>query len=240
MFTLVRQNVCVPSRFASARASYGFLLVAIVVSYGLSVLSGTSDIRLSVLMLIELATVSLALRVSQATRLTRIAQFAIVVIAIALVISAVFGSTTGRLSAINHWLFVLVTLLYMVAPLVIVRHILERKDVDFEALLGVISAYLLIGMFFAFVYRLLGDWQSTPFFGVSGDGALADDLFFSFTTLTTVGYGNLVPAGNPGQTLAVFEAMIGQLFLVIVVAKVVTGLSGKKSRSDDRDGEPSV
>jgi Ion channel len=48
------------------------------------------------------------------------------------------------------------------------------------------------------------------------------DLYFSFTTLTTTGYGNLVPAANPGQSLAVSEMLIGQLFLVTAVAKVVT------------------
>jgi voltage-gated potassium channel Kch len=48
------------------------------------------------------------------------------------------------------------------------------------------------------------------------------DLYFSFTTLTTTGYGNLVPTTNPGQSLAVPEMLIGQLFLVTAVAKVVT------------------
>ena len=56
----------------------------------------------------------------------------------------------------------------------------------------------------------------------TGDGNIADDLFFSFVTLTTTGYGNLVPAGNPGQSMAVLEALIGQLFLVTAVAKLVT------------------
>ena len=116
-------------------------------------------------------------------------------------------------------------MLYLVAPTAIVRHIVRLPRVDLEALLGVISAYLMIGMSFAFVFRILGVWQPGDFFGAAGDGSLADDLFFSFTSLTTVGYGNLVPAGNPGQTLAVFEAMMGQLFLVIVVAKVVTNMS---------------
>jgi uncharacterized membrane protein HdeD (DUF308 family) len=61
-----------------------------------------------------------------------------------------------------------------------------------------------------------------PFFGSQGAGTFSQDLFFSFTTLTTTGYGNFVPARNPGQTFVVLEMLIGQLFLVTAVAKVVS------------------
>jgi hypothetical protein len=84
------------------------------------------------------------------------------------------------------------------------------------------QAYLLIGMFFAFAYQAAGELGSVPFFGAAGHGSLSQDLFFSFVTMTTVGYGNLVPAANPGQTLAVLEALIGQLFLVVAVGKIIS------------------
>ena len=77
-------------------------------------------------------------------------------------------------------------------------------------------------MAFAFAYRFFGEVQGGPFFGAQGEGDVADDLFFSFVTLTTTGYGNLVPADNPGQSLAVLEALLGQLFLVTTVAKIVS------------------
>jgi voltage-gated potassium channel Kch len=62
-----------------------------------------------------------------------------------------------------------------------------------------------------------------PFFGSAGPGSLSQNLFFSFTTMTTVGYGNLVPAANPGQTMAVIEAVTGQLFLVVAIGKIING-----------------
>jgi hypothetical protein len=58
-------------------------------------------------------------------------------------------------------------------------------------------------------------------FGDAGDPALPQALFFSFVTMTTTGYGDLVPAANPAQSFAVLEALIGQLFLVTAVAKAV-------------------
>ena len=61
-------------------------------------------------------------------------------------------------------------------------------------------------------------------------GPFAQDLFFSFTTLTTTGYGNLVPAENPGQSFALAEMLIGQLFLVTAVAKVINSYRPAKRR----------
>ncbi len=100
-------------------------------------------------------------------------------------------------------------------------------------MLGALSAYLLLGMAFAFAYRCLGAFQRGPFFGPAGDGTLSQDLFFSFVTLTTTGYGNLVPAGNPGQSLAVLEALLGQLFLVTAVAKIVEAWRPRNWRRPD-------
>src|SRR5262249_59285017 len=51
---------------------------------------------------------------------------------------------------------------------------------------------------------------------------MSDFLFFSFTTLTTVGYGNLIPAGPLGQALAMVEALLGQIYLVVIVARSVS------------------
>jgi hypothetical protein len=120
--------------------------------------------------------------------------------------------------------------LYLVAPISIVRHLGVRRVIDLETFLGSVAAYVLIGMSFAYLYRTLGVVQTAPFFGGQGDGRFPQDLFFSFTTLTTTGYGDLVPSGNPGQSLAVLEMLLGQLFLVTAVAKVVSGWRPRSER----------
>src|SRR5215470_6862836 len=95
----------------------------------------------------------------------------------------------------------------------------------------------------AFMSAVLYLIAPCAFFGpAAGDGKFPQDLFFSFTTLTTTGYGNLVPAGNPGQTFAVAQMLIGQLFLVTAVAKVInsyTPLRGPVSGSQQTGGQPS-
>ena len=97
------------------------------------------------------------------------------------------------------------SLLYFIAPFSIIRHLVTRSEVDQETMLGAVSAYLLFGMFYAFFYVEIAIIQEpTVFFaGMTNPATMQQVLFFSFTTLTTTGYGNLVPSQNPGQTLAV-------------------------------------
>jgi hypothetical protein len=128
-------------------------------------------------------------------------------------------------------IFTICCLLYLIAPFSIVRHLMIRREIDTETLLGAIAAYLLIGMFFAFAYKAAGEFGTVPFFGPAGPGSLSQDLFFSFVTITTVGYGNLVPAANPGQTFAMLEAVTGQLFLVVAVGKIISSLPRRGERS---------
>ena len=96
-------------------------------------------------------------------------------------------------------IFTICCLLYLIAPFSIVRHLLVRREIDTETLLGAVAAYLLIGMFFAFAYKAAGEFGSVPFFGSAGPGSLSQDLFFSFVTMTTVGYGNRCRPPIPGR-----------------------------------------
>jgi hypothetical protein len=191
---------------ASTR-SFGLVLVGLAISYGLSVgLSGSSIRRqgASIVVVAQMVTVLIALRASQAHRVVRGVAFAAMAFAAVASIANLFGAGKEP----SGWVFVAGGLMFLVTPLSILR--------------SIVDAYLMIGMFFAFSYRAFGLLQSGAFFGSAGEGSTAQDLFFSFTTLTTTGYGNLVPAGNPGQSFAVMEMLVGQLFLVTALAKIVS------------------
>lgn len=197
--------------------SYGLVLLMIIATY---VLAATSRAQwaASIVLLVQIATVRLALHTSRTRRgVLVLANVLFVVAAVAALANLVFDY-----DALEPLLFSTSSALYVVAPISVVRHIGYRPQVDQETMLGALAAYLLIGMAFAFTYRFVGSVQGGPFFGADGEGTMSEDLFFSFVTLTTTGYGNLVPANNPGQSLAVLEALSGQLFLVTAVAKVVT------------------
>jgi hypothetical protein len=198
--------------------SYGLVLLLILVTYVLSV--GLTEGRaVSVVVAVQIATVWVVLRASEARRrLQLIAGVFAVLSALAVVLNLFIPEQVAD----EGYMAVVSGLLYLGAPFSIISHLVLRRTVDRETVLGAIAAYLMIGMFFAFAYRALGGIQAGPFFGTSGDGTFPQDLFFSFTTLTTTGYGNLIPAGNPGQSFAVLEMLIGQLFLVTAVAKAVS------------------
>lgn len=218
--------------------SYGSVLLLILFTYVFSV-SVTAPWASSLVISVQIATVWVVLRVSQARRTVRwVAGVLLLISALAAAVNLFVGRETTGEGAVAF----MSALLYLIAPFSITRNLLLfRREVDLQTVLGAIDIYLLVGMLFAFVYRFLGVVQPSAFFGVSGDGKIPQDLFFSFTTLTTTGYGNLVPAGNPGQTIAVAEMLIGQLFLVIAVAKVInayTPLRLPGSGSQRAEGNP--
>jgi Ion channel len=197
--------------------SYGSVLLLILFTYVFSV-AVTASWASSLVITVQIATVWVVLRVSRARRsVRRVAGVLLVISALAAAVNLFVGRDTTGEGAVAF----MSAVLYLIAPFSITRSLLFRREVDLQTVLGAIDIYLLVGMLFAFLYRFLGVVQSSPFFGANGDGKIPQDLFFSFTTLTTTGYGNLVPAGNPGQSFAVAEMLIGQLFLVIAVAKVI-------------------
>ena len=209
--------------------SYGLVLVLIFATYALAVSQSPSPLIGSIVVFVQIATVWFVLRTARARRSVRAAAFIVLLLAGAVAI------TGGVLAGEGSQLAILLasTVLYLIAPVVVVRHLIGRSVVDRETVLGVIAASLLIGMFFAFVYRLVEVVDPQPFFGSGGEATPSEALFFSFTTYSTTGYGNLVPAGSVGQTLAVAEMIIGQLFLITAVGKVISVWSPIGRTSDE-------
>ena len=113
-------------------------------------------------------------------------------------------------------------LLGIAAVTILRRVIVGASEVDFRTILGAVSVFTLLGLLFAFLYVGISRWSDHDFYAGVADAASSDYLFFSYTTLTTTGYGNLVPAGKVGQSLAVLEMLVGQIFLVTLVAGLVS------------------
>jgi hypothetical protein len=216
----------------SSPDSYGLVLLLILVTYALSA-TITAAWAVSLVLFVQVATIWVTLQASQAHHRLRQVTSAILVVSAVVAILNLFiaRDVAGGVMA------VISGLLYLVAPVIIVRRLVLRQTVDTQTLLGAIAAYLMVGMSFAFAYHALGALQAGPFFGSQGEGPFPQYLFFSFTTLTTTGYGNLVPDANPGQTLAVLEMLIGQLFLVTAVARVVSVWQPRQDRGRPPDSD---
>ncbi|HSK50550.1 MAG TPA: ion channel [Solirubrobacterales bacterium] len=108
------------------------------------------------------------------------------------------------------------------AMLAVLRRVVTSAEIGFRTILGALSFYATLGILFTYVYATVDRLQSGPFFEGAAQPDSSDFVFFSYTTLTTTGYGNLVPAEQPGQMLAGLEMMVGQIFLVTLVAGLVS------------------
>jgi hypothetical protein len=207
--------------------SYGLVLVLLITSYFVSAMAGDYSFGRALTLVVLAATTSLALRASHVGR--RVSRVALALI----VLAAVAGVTTGLLGSEESDRLVSVTLtaiLVVVAPLAIGRHLVSHRVVDVNTFYGAVCIYLLIAMFFASVFALLAAVGDASFFAQDIETVgTVDYLYFSLTTITTVGYGDLTAQGNVGRILAVLEAVLGQLYMITVVALVVQNLGQERN-----------
>lgn len=182
-----------------------------------SAMSPDGPSQRSLLVLLEVATLVLALWTSGLSQ--NIAVGTIFGIVGLLVAAAAFVDgghlATGMLWALN------VALVLGIAAVVAVG-ITDQREVNRQSVTGAICVYLLIGLMFALAYGAAASFESNYFFAQGTDGTTSIRLYFSYVTLATLGYGDYTPAGEFGRTAAISEALIGQLYLVTIVALLVS------------------
>lgn len=209
---------------------YVIVLVLILVTLGFQLAAPDGDLAGLVTVLLQAATLSAAVITSRAplwvARLT-IAACTLLVVAAT---GAVFG--TEQLGADSPRVASL--LLVALAPPVIVlgvhRHARQEGGITVNTMFGVLCIYLLVGLLFGSMFNAIETFSNEPFFTTSGVEDTSDFLYFSFATLTTVGYGDLIAATGLGRSLAITEALIGQIYLVTVVALIVSNLGPGRMR----------
>ncbi len=147
-------------------------------------------------------------------------------------LAAVLVVLSGKSSALAttqpdpKWLFALVagsyTLVLALCFPAILRRAFLHRTVSLNTVAASLAAYLLLGLIFASAYRFI-NVLNPPFFNQSHINGFTY-VYFSYVTLTTVGYGDYVAANDAGRAVAILEAIFGQVFLVTIVAMVVSNL----------------
>jgi Ion channel len=110
----------------------------------------------------------------------------------------------------------------------VTRDLLRRGRVNLQTVFGALSLYVLLGMFFGLVYMFIADVTDAAFFARGDDGTSGEHLYYSFVAISTTGFGDLSPATGIGRALTVLEIVLGQLYLVTVVAVLVTTAADRR------------
>jgi ion channel len=134
-----------------------------------------------------------------------------------------FASMEEGRDSLFNWALLLHALVYICVLFLLLRYVFGPEVMDGDRLWGAASAYLMIGILWCFVYALV-ELEHTQTFVVRGQPAnlqLIELLYFSFSTLTTIGFGDIVPLSRGAQMAAIFEGIVGTLFLAILIAKLV-------------------
>jgi hypothetical protein len=209
------------------RDSYGVALAALAVSVAVLIASGSTLSWAAALFAVGLQAVALALtmRVSGVSRRVFFGGSVALVVALALgAASAVSGGRIGSAVALGLWL-----LLVIVALLGIGRRLAQYRRVTLPLVLGLLCAYLLLGLAFGITYSI-SEILAQPAFSPSNIG-ISGAVYFSFVTLTTVGYGDIAAVNPSVRAIAVLEAILGQLYLVSVVSFAVGRLGSSRAEN---------
>jgi hypothetical protein len=205
------------SRLARLRHShsYGVVLVLIGATFVFMVAAPNDDWARDVLVLIECITLAVALWASGVGQ-TRVAA-ALIVLAASLAILQLVSSGSTILGVVA----LLEVVLAAATIVVLALGVIDQREVNRRSITAAVCVYLLIGILYAFAYGAVAAFGSGYFFAQGTDGTTAIRVYFSYVTLATLGYGDYTAAGSLGRSIAITEALFGQLYLVTVIALLV-------------------
>ncbi len=180
------------------------------------------------------------LTVVATSRAKRNVRTPVAIVLVALTSFTVVGEAAGALS--DPVLFAISGLLSAAVPLALLGGLLRlvrAHGVTVQAVAGALTFYLLLGLLFAWMVGFASRVDSTQYFAETAHATTSQIVYFSFTVLTTTGFGDLTAASNLGRSLAVVEMLLGQLYLVTVIGVLVGNFAGRSRRTTENPSQTS-
>lgn len=148
-----------------------------------------------------------------------------------------WGNSTPVLLLLSH---VTVGITFAILEVVVLVRVIAHPRVTRQTVIGAICGYLMLGFLFAFVYAVLTNFDPNAI-NVSGQSLgvehvanaqrhLSELVYFSFITLATVGYGDIVPVSSAARSMVILEALAGQLYLAAFVARLIGAMSAPAAK----------
>lgn len=220
---------------------YGLVLLLALLSAGMQMILPDTPASLLVQALLMAATVVTALFAEDATRRQWRRVGGLVGVS---VVGLVAATIAGRGQAERATMFGLSGILAIAGAVIVARGVVvgirvERR-VTLHSVMGALTVYLLAGLIFAFAYGAMDAIAGSPVLSHLGTDKHAEEVYFSFITLTTVGYGDIAPVASAARMTSALEALFGQLYLVTIVAVIVSnvGARGPRRLGTGPGGEP--
>ena len=200
---------------------YGLLLLVLIGTYLLAAFNA-AKLAGEVQVVLFAAVLLIALRTSPLPRPWPAVMGTVTVVGSAVTFWASLNGSRAGTAAVDLWK----ALLLLAAVVMVVRRVLARPEVTIQSIYGALCAYLIVGLMFAASYAGIAHLGESAFFADDQPANTQTFQYFSFTTLTTLGYGDFTAAENGGRAIAVLEAMTGQVFLATLVARLVSAYRG--------------
>ena len=215
----------------SLEDGYGLTLLLTVLSIFFLAVGGLSSIGGVLGVVLVGSTLIFALSTSHAR--PRVLRFALILVGLAITASAV-ALVVGDAGLASFAIGAIGLLIAAIVPFVIIGHIARSAIITYRLVIGALVVYLLLGLCYAYLYAILSYAIGATFFVQTDTPSTATYLYFSYTTLSTVGYGDYTAANDLGRMIAISEAIFGQLYLVSIVAILVSnvGRSFRKATED--------
>jgi hypothetical protein len=214
---------------------YGVALVAIIVPIGFSLAAPDAGWSKVVAVVLYAVAILISLAVAHARRPVQIAALVLLFLAILSALVDAIANEDATLGITHGVVGALIALAPFSLASGVLRHLRASRRVTLDAIYGAIAIYLLIGAFFATIDAAVGALGSDPFFSQVDHASDEEYLYFSYVTLTTVGCGDFAPAHSLARALAIIEALSGQLYLVTVIAVLVSNIG--RATPGGRGGE---
>ncbi len=213
-------------RLRESADNYGLVLLLTVLAIGAQALPPSLPGAMPIILVTLCASILTSLHSSRVRQQLQ----ALALVVVVLTLAVIFLGDRAPPAMTSAVLFVL-SLLLFVCPIAILIRISRHKRVTSRTLFGAVVVYLQLAMSFTILYLVIDRISDNAIAGAT-PGDIMDYTYFSFVTITTLGYGDYAPVSNSARLLAIGEAVIGQIFLVTIVARLVSLLGTSTSDID--------
>jgi hypothetical protein len=166
-------------------------------------------------------------------RLRERAGIGLIVATIVLVTGVAFDWIPAAVGTGVSAVLILTTLVQLIRGLIV---LLSGRGVTVQAVAGALAVYLLLGIVFSFAITTMAKIDGGAYFAQGSDGTESVRVYYSFTSMTTTGFGDYTPAQRGGRAVAVLEMLIGQIYLVTVISLLVGNLRRRREAQDAAAG----